>query len=119
MPCKAQLDRVTARMKQTIFWYYWLTASVGTVAVVMMVLVNMPGVPLALTADKIQGNLITALFGALSLPSFNEIQKRRDRILRLLLVKEEYDSVSVLSGQTALAELERRCHQAVDEVLKG
>ena len=122
--CGANLDRAIRRLQQSIRAFYWLSGLTIVFSMTMLVLVNFPGVSKSLIADKIQGNLITALFGALSLPSFNEVQKRKDRIESLQIAKENYQTATAQDsttrpGKKALEEAERNCQKAIEDALKG
>jgi hypothetical protein len=114
---KAKLERVIARVRQTILLYYALSSFVGIVTLTMLVLVNFPRVTKGLF-NRNEGNIITAFIGALSLPSFNEIQKRRDRIFRLQLLADEYDD-KLRSMDNSADDWDGRCERAIEDVLKG
>lgn len=115
--CHAKLERVIAHLRNTLRGYYCLMVFVLGVTLAMLVLVNLSG-RLAVIGEKVAGNLVAAFFGTLSLPSLNEIQKRRDRVLRLQLLKDDYAARS--DGDVMVfKELEQRIDQSIDDVLKG
>jgi hypothetical protein len=106
-------------MRITIRWYFGFAVLVIAVSAITLVLVNLPPIQRILGTDKVQGTLFGALFGAfVSLP-LKEIQDRRNKILLLDLLFDEFDNASALRDALALEKLELRCQQITDKILGG
>jgi hypothetical protein len=104
-------------MRATIRWYVGFALVVIAVAATTLALVNWPGGPILPGADKVQGTLVGALFGAFASLPLKEIQDRRNKILLLQLVTEDYEDASRLDDPVALEKLEQRCQQLTDKIL--
>jgi hypothetical protein len=107
------------RMRSTIRWYLMLAGTVFAIACIAIVLVNWPSGPLVRWADKTQGNLVSVFFAALAGLPLKDVQDRKNKILLLSLLVEEFSSVSVLRDPAAVDRLEQRCQQLVDKILGG
>jgi hypothetical protein len=117
--CKATIKRVADRMRATIRWYFGFAIVVITVAAATLVAVNLPIVQRLLGTNNLQGTLVGALFGAFAGLPLKEIQDRRNKVLLLDLLIDEYEHVSSLPDQSALESLEQRCRQITDKILGG
>jgi hypothetical protein len=104
-------------MRATVRWYFGFALLVVAVAAITLLLANWPGLPILSGTDKVQGTLVGALFGAFAGLPLKEIQDRRNKILLLELLEDEYKEASVLHDPVALEKLEQRCQQLTDKIL--
>jgi hypothetical protein len=115
--CRATLERIVERMRTTVRWYFGFALLVIGIAAITLVLVNWPSAPILPGADKVQGSLVGALFGAFAGLPLKEIQDRRNKLLLLELLAEEYEETSALQDAVAFEKLEQRCQQLTDRIL--
>jgi hypothetical protein len=72
--------------------------------------------------EKALGNLVTIFFGAVSGLSVKEIQNKRDKVLLLEFLVEEYkqlDATGCLPGSPEHVAVENHCVVLIDKILGG
>jgi hypothetical protein len=109
-------------MQTTISWYFGLAGIVGGLALAVLIVTYLPIKTLAPIWDKALGNLITIFFGAVSGLSVKEIQNKRDKILLLQFVVEEYDQLDAVgspSGSPERVAVENHCVLVIEKILGG
>lgn len=120
--CRSRIVRAISRLKTTIGWYFGLSGVVAVLALGVLIATYVPNTFLASNQDKILGNLVTIFFGAVSGLSLKEIQNKRERILLLEFVIEEYEDVEragCLPGSPERLTVDQHCSQVIGKVLTG
>ena len=72
--------------------------------------------------EKALGNLVTIFFGAVTGFSVKEVQNKRDKVLLLQFVIEEYeqlDAAGSLPGSPEHSSVENHCVLLIEKILGG
>ena len=91
-------------------------------ALALLVVTYLPITAFATLQDKALGNLVTIFFGAVSGLSLKEVQNKRDKILLLQFVVEEYeelDRAGCLPGSPERIAAESHCVLVIEKILGG
>src|SRR5689334_20279682 len=117
--CLKKVELVIDRMQNAITWHVCWAVSLVTVAVAAFIS-TLFVYSLKIQIDKLQGTLVSVFFAAMAAFPIKEIHARRDKILLLRLVKEDYETLrtntTLPSGQTVSA-LEDDCAKILQKVL--
>lgn len=120
--CRTRIARTISRLKTTIAWYFGLAGTVGSLAIAVLIATYLPHAVLAALNQRALGNLVTIFFGAISGLSVKEVQNRRDKILLLQFVVEEYeqlDAAGSVPGSPEREAVESRCVLIIEKILGG
>jgi hypothetical protein len=95
---------------------------VALFAVALLIFTYLPNHIFATLQEKALGNLVTIFFGAISGLSIKEIQNKRDKILLLEFVVEEYeelDRTGILPESPERLAAENHCVLVIEKILGG
>ncbi len=120
--CRSRIARTISRLRTTIAWYFRLAGIVGGLALAVLIVTYLPNPILGSIKEKALGNLVTIFFGAISGLSVKEIQNKRDKVLLLQFVVEEYeqlDAAGYLPGSPEQVAVENHCVFLIEKILGG
>jgi hypothetical protein len=120
--CRSRIARTISRLQTTIAWHFGLAGTVGVLALAVLIVTYLPNPTLRSIKEKALGNLVTIFFSAISGLSVKEIQNKRDKVLLLQFVVEEYEELDVagnLRGSPEHAVVENHCVLLIEKILGG
>ena len=120
--CRNRIARTISRLQATISWYFGLAGVVAGLALALLLITYLPTTVFAALHEKALGNLVTIFFGAVSGLSLKEVQNKRDKVLLLQFVVEEYedlDRAGCLPGSPERIAAENHCVLVIEKILGG